>query len=253
MCIEYTRLSDAQWKIIKAFLNWQRKRELDLREIFDAILYVTRTGLQWRNLKETKFPAWTAVYYYFRKWKKSGVLKKMNLALNRFERLKNGRNEKPSLGLADSQSIKLSPMISERGLDGNKKVNGRKRHILVDVNGRIYEAHVHPANQHDSPQGVKLIEKMSQELNELETILADKTYRGSFAEAVESAGIKFEIPQRPEGTKGFVVEAKRWVVERTFAWFNFFRRIEIDHERTTESAVAFMFLANISMVISKFD
>ena len=179
MCIQYTRLSDTQWKIIKPFLNWQRKRALDLRAVFDAILYVTRTGIQWRNLEFTTFPKWTAVYYYFDKWKKSGVLEQINLALNRLERLKKERKERPSLGLADSQSIKLSPMMPERGLDGNKKVNGRKRHILVDVLGRIYKVHVHAANYHDSPQGVNLIENLSQELEDIETIMADKTYRGS--------------------------------------------------------------------------
>ena len=99
-----------------------------MRDVFDAILYVTRSGIQWRNLSETNFPHWQAVYYYFDKWKKAGTLEQINLALNELERLQNEREAKPSLGLADSQSIKLAPRIGKnRGIDGNKKVNGRKR------------------------------------------------------------------------------------------------------------------------------
>lgn len=103
----YKRLTDDQWEVIKHFLNWQRKRKLDLREIMDAILFITRTGLQWRNLSETKFPDWQAVYYYFDQWKKKGVFEKINAALNQIERLQIDRESLPSLGLADSQSVKL--------------------------------------------------------------------------------------------------------------------------------------------------
>lgn len=252
MQTSYTRMSDAQWEIIKHFLDWQRKRQLDLREIFNAILYVGRTGIQWRNLEETNFPDWQAVYYYFAKWKKTGVFEKINFYVNRFERKLLKRNTLPSLGLVDSQSIKLAPMIAEqRGVDGNKQVNGRKRHILTDVRGRIYKVHIHAANRHDSPQGVHLFDEMEVDLEALEKILADKTYRGTFAKAVEKLGLTFELPQRPEGVKGFVVEAKRWAVERSFAWLNFFRRTVIDYERTTESAESFVILANIAMVIHK--
>lgn len=249
----YRRLTDAQWEFIKHFLNWQRKRELNLREIFDAILYVTRTGTQWRNLKETNFPDWQAVYYYFRKWKKRGKIVEINLALNEFERLQKGRNPNPSLAFVDSQSIKAAPFVSNRGIDGNKKINGRKRHILTDILGRIYQVHIHPANFHDSPRGVNLLDKESKCIQNLSTIMGDKTYRGTFARAVAALDIKFEIPDRPENTKGFVVEAKRWVVERTFAWLNFYRRLTVDHEKDTESSGTFMLLANISMIIWSID
>lgn len=242
---QYTRLTDDQWKIIKQFVDWQRNRELDLRDVFDAILYITRTGIQWRNLPFPNFPDWQAVYYYFDKWKKNGVIAQINLALNLLERLKNDRAAFPSLGLADSQSIKLAPMICEhRGLDGNKKINGRKRHMLVDTGGRIYQVHVHAANLHDSPEGVNLLKAPCAE--GLDTIMADKTYRGTFADAVKQLGINFEVPDRAKGSKGFVVEAKRWVVERTFAWLNFYRRTVIDYEHTPESSAMFLLLANLS-------
>ena len=252
MQTRYKYLTDNRWNIIKQFLNWQRKRKLNLRLVFDAILYVTRSGIQWRNLSKKDYPDWQAIYYYFDKWKKDGTLEKINLALNRLEREQKGRKPTPSLALVDSQSIKLMPMIYEhRGTDGHKKVNGRKRHILVDTQGRIYSTFVHAANLHDSPQGVNLLENLFLYNDRLEAILGDKTYRGTFAQAVRDAGLKFSTPQRLAGTRGFVVEAKRWVVERSFAWLNFYRRLVVDYEHTPQSASAFIILANISMVISK--
>jgi transposase len=248
----YTPLTNNQWKVIKQFLNWKRKRKLSLRRVFDAILYLTRTGCQWRNLSQTRFPAWNAVYYYFRQWSLNGTLDEINLSLNQLERGVLGRNPLPSLALVDSQSIKLAPMIFEhRGVDGNKKVNGRKRHILTDVLGRIYGVHLHAANRHDSPQGIHLLKDIKKKISTLEKVLADKTYRGTFAKATRAIGLAFEVPARAKEQVGFVVEKKRWVVERSFAWMNFYRRVAMDWEHTVQSSAAFIILANISMVIEK--
>lgn len=250
---QYVRLTDGQWEVMKQFINWQRKRTIKLREVLDAILWITRTGTQWRNL-DSQFPKWRAVYYYFDKWSKNGALEKMNLALNSIERLQMDRAPTPSLGLVDSQSIKLAPMIYEhRGIDGHKKVNGRKRHLLVDALGRIWKTQVHAANIHDSPGGVALLDNLKSDLPRLEKILTDKSYRKTFEKAVHNLEINFEVPTRKDGTKGFVVEAKRWVVERTFAWLNYFRRIVVDYEHTPRSAQSFLILANISMVIWRID
>ena len=251
MQAQYERLTDDQWEVIKPFVNWQRKRELSLRDVFDGILWISRTGAQWRNL-DSQFPDWSAVYYYFDKWTHNKTLEKINIALNMLERIQTDREATPSLGLADSPSIKLAPRIVEqRGTDGHKKVNGRKRHVLVDVLGRIWKTQVHAANGHDSPGGVGLLEELKEVMPTLKKIIADKSYRGTFCQAVENKKIDFEVPLREEGQSGFMVEAKRWVVERTFAWLNFFRRTVIDYERTTESAQSFLLLANISMVISQ--
>ena len=253
MQAQFERLTDGQWEVIKPFVNWQRKRKLDLRDVFDAILWLTRTGAQWRNL-DSQFPKWSAVYYYFKQWTKEGTLERINLALNMLERTQTGRGATPSLGLADSQSIKLAPrMIEQRGTDGNKWVNGRKRHVLVDVLGRIWKTQVHAANIHDSPGGVGLLDNLKQITPRLQKIITDKSYRGTFCKAVEKEQIIFEVPVREEGQKGFVIEAKRWVVERTFAWLNFFRRTVMDYERTTKSAQSFLILANISMVIWRIE
>ena len=198
------------------------------------------------------FPSGKSVHYYFRKWTRDGTLQAINLALNQLDRLLKQRNPWPSLALIDSQSILLAPMIGrQRGVDGNKKVNGRKRHILTDVYGRIYGAKSHAANLHDSPQGVSLLYQVKHLKEHLRLILADKTYRGTFARAVASLDIEFEVPQRPEGTKGFVVEAKRWAVERSFAWLNFFRRIDKGRERTVASAQSFVILANTAIMLNR--
>jgi transposase len=178
----------------------------------------------------------------------------MSQSLNMAERIQLERAPEPSLLIVDSQSVKLSPMIFEdRGIDGNKKVNGRKRQILVDVIGRIWVADVHAAHHHDSPGGLTLLERLPQNLTRLEKIMGDKSYRGTFAQAVADLNLSFEVPIREDGVKGFVVEAKRWVVERTFAWLNFFRRVVVDYEHTTRSSASFILLANISMVVWRID
>ena len=168
MHVQYERLTDGQWEVIKEYLPIKRKRKLDLREVFNAILWITRTGAQWRNL-DSSFPDWTAVYYYFYNWTRQGRIEKINHALNELERLELDRSGKPSLGIVDSQSIKLAPRIYEyRGIDGNKKINGRKRQILTDILGRIWQAWVHPANEHDSPAGVHLLEMDQEQLLNLQ-------------------------------------------------------------------------------------
>jgi transposase len=252
MTDQYARLTDDQWDKVSIFLPINRKRKYDLRDIIDAILWITRTGAQWRNL-DSQFPPWQSVYYYFRRWTRYGIIETINDALNRIERvIIHDRKASPSLGLVDAQSVRLSPMIgTARGIDGNKWINGRKRSILTDTLGRIWRAAVHPANVHDGQAGKDLVEPdFHSQMYRLEKILGDKAYRGEFADLVNSVHVEFESPQRPEGQKGFVVEAKRWIVERTFAWLNFYRRLIKDYERTVESSESFLYLANIRMVLS---
>ena len=125
MQTQYEPLTDSQWQHIKEYLPIQRKRKYDLREIINAIL-ILRIGSQWRNLPES-FPPWKSVYYYFSKWKKDGTLQNINEGLNRKERKRQGKEATPSMLSIDSQSIKAAPFIDEdRGIDGNKRINGRK-------------------------------------------------------------------------------------------------------------------------------
>lgn len=253
MTKRWTRLTDSQWDQVKNFLPGERKRKYELRDIFDAILWMVRTGAQWRNL-ESQFPPYRIVFYYFSKWSRDGTLETLNDALNRLERvLVHEREDSPSLLLVDAQSVRLSPMIgAHRGIDGGKWINGRKRSIVADTLGRIWRVEVHAANVHDGQAGKDLIyPDFTTQMPRATKLLGDSAYTGQFAELMSRLDtVVFECPVRPEGTKGFVVEAKRWVVERSFAWMNFYRRITKDLERTIESSVAFIYLANIQMVLS---
>ena len=146
MQTHYSELSDTQWQIIEQILNDHRKRKHNLRNIVDGILEILRTGTQWRNVKHCVLP-WQVLYYYFRKWKRQGTLERLNSELNKQERKRQGKDETPSVLCIDSQSIKLAPFMSqERGVDGNKMVNGRKRHLIVDTLGLVWGVVVHAAD-----------------------------------------------------------------------------------------------------------
>lgn len=217
----------------------------------DALLYIVRTGCQWRNLPSC-FPKWQSVYWYFNRWKKSNVLAEINIRLNQIDRKANNKDENPSVFCIDSQSVKLSPMIFEkRGLDVHKKVNGRKRQLLVDTDGRIWFAYVHAANEPDGIAGLKFSADILCQDERLGKIYGDQAYNGVFARKMKEFDIKFEKASRSESSKGFVPVAKRWVVERSIAWTNFFRRIVKDYEHTVSSSVAWIILANIQLMLQR--
>lgn len=249
---KYERLTDSQWKIMEKFLPVKRKRKLNLRDIVDSILWLGRTGTQWRNLPE-HFPPWKAVNYYFNKWRRDGTLIKLNIGLNMLRRIQADKNPDPSLVCVDSQSIKAGPMIDQdRGIDGNKKVNGRKRQTLVDTMGLIWGVLVHAANGNDSLFGAVLIIELKEILKRVKKILVDKGYEGEFIRVCEEyLSVKAEISSKPPTAKGFVPVKWRWVSERTFGWFNFFRRLSKDYERTVENSEAWILWANCQINILK--
>jgi transposase len=217
----------------------------------DALLYILRTGCQWRNLPSC-FPHWQAVYWYFSQWKRQNIIEQINRALNQMDRINVDRDKNPSILCIDSQSVKLSPMICElRGTDANKKVNGRKRQVLVDSEGRIWFAHIHAANQADGPASLAFMADLTCQDERLVKIYGDQAYNGVFADEIRKIGVDFEKASKPESTSGFIPVAKRWVVERTFAWTNFFRRIVKDYEYTVSSSVSWLFLANIQLMLQR--
>jgi transposase len=251
MTKQFKELTDSQWDAISPFLDIKRKRKLSLRSVVNALLYLVRTGCQWRNLPD-KYPNWRAVNYYFERWKQDGTLILMNDQLNKLDRLRSDRSASPSLMCVDSQSVKLSPMIYEdRGLDNHKKVNGRKRQLLVDTGGRLWRVIVHAANRHDGPAGSELLEDTGAFGERLEKILGDDAYSGQFAKKAQEKGFVFEKASRAESAKGFVPVAKRWVVERTIAWTNFFRRIVKDYEYTVLSSATWLILANLTIMLQR--
>lgn len=249
---KFEKLTDSQWEVMAEFLPVQRKRKLCLRAVSDAIRWLNETGSQWRNLPR-EYPAWDAVYYYFRKWAHDGTLFALNMGLNILERSAWEKEATPSLLCADSQSVKAAPFIrADRGIDGNKKVNGRKRQVVVDTLGLVWAVFVHAANGSDSVFGCHLIGQIKALCDRVEKILVDKGYEGEFMEVVKAElGIEAEVSSRPPTERGFVPVKWRWVSERTFGWFNFFRRLSKDYEKTVESSASWILWANCQMIISK--
>ena len=257
MTRQWEPLTDYQWAAISPFFNLQRKRKAELRQVMNAILWLLRTGCQWRNLPD-EWPNWQAVYYYFQQWKTNGTFERINITLNQLDRQREGRDPNPSALCIDSQSrsadaVKLAPFICEfRGIDANKRVNGRKRQFVVDTQRRLWAADVHAANKGEGPAAVEVIGAILWGAGErLEKIYGDQAYNGVFRKALANWSIDFEKASRSESEKGFVPVAKRWVVERSVGWTNFFRRLVKDYEYTLSSAINWLYLANIQIMLQR--
>lgn len=254
MQTQQNELSDSQWEFIKESLNTQRQRKYNLRLVVNQILFVLRTGTQWRNLSSHHIP-WRSVYYYFLKWRDDGTLEQLNARLNQQERQRQNKDSTPSLVCIDSQSVKVSSFISEdKGIDGNKKINGRKRHILVDTLGLVWAVVVHGANIPDGQKAHLLVEKVLGYLHRMKKILVDKAYQKTFYDWVRNniLGLDVEFSSKPPSMKGFVPVKWRWVNERSFAWLNFFRRHSKDYEKTTKSSEAWVLWANCQILLNRF-
>ena len=249
-----TNLTNSQWQVMDNILNDKRKRKYELRDIIDAILYLLKTGCQWRMLPNG-FPPHGTVFYYFRKWATNGVWKKLNHALNMLFREQLDREPSPSVGIMDSQSIKNSERgVCDKGYDGNKKINGRKRHIIVDTLGLLLGVKVHAANIHDSKGAYELVDEIENEGYErLRKILADRAYHGELEDYCSERNLELEICPGLTGVKKhFEVIPQRWKVERTISWLQWDRRLSRDFEAETSSSEAFALIFNIKRVIRNF-
>ncbi|AMJ67746.1 hypothetical protein AXW84_21725 [Hymenobacter sp. PAMC 26628] len=192
------------------------------------------------------------MYYYFRRWPLNGCWQHLTDAVKQADRLAAGRAATPALVCLDSQSVRRAPRVFEhRGLDGGKQVNGRKRQIVSDVQGRIFARRVHAANGHDGVEALRLLPARPAWGPRLRTIVTDKGYRGRFARHVLALGLAHQIGRRPPTARGFVPVAKRWVVERTFAWLTNFRRLAIDYEFTPRSHETWLLIANMTMGLNR--
>lgn len=242
-------LTDEQWAILSPHLPAPAKRgaprRVDLREIVNALLYLNRSGCQWRMLPHD-FPDWQVVYDYFRDWRDDGTLKGLNDVLRVQLRLKEGKEAEPSAAILDSQTVKASGMSAAdtSGYDAGKKTSGVKRHALVDTNGWLLALLILPANVQDPAGARQLFARLHGQLPRLQKIWADGIYTGTLVTWVSALfGWVLEIVKRTDKTPGFVPLPRRWVIERFFGWLNWSRRLSKHYERRADSGEGMVYLS----------
>jgi putative transposase len=248
-------LTFSQWELIKGFLEQKqgrgRPRLAETRKVMDGILYILRTGCQWRYLPST-YPRKSIVYYYFSKWREDQTLDEVMKALRGSIRLHSGRNLEPSAAIIDSQTVKSTEMCRNNvGYDAAKKTKGRKRHIAVDVLGLLICVMVKSDNIQDYKGAFDLLSLAKEICPKIQRFWADSGYHVHslldwVTETLKSA---LEIIKRPRKT--FKIVQWRWVVERTFGWLNRYRRLSKDYETLTTSSEAWIKLAMINIMVRR--
>jgi putative transposase len=224
-----------------------------LRDIFDAIFYVLKSGCHWRLLPHD-FPPWSAVYYHFRRYRLNGLWALILKALPAAERERTARNPQPTAAIIDSQSIKnVEDSTHPSGYDGHKNVKGRKRHLLVDTLGLLLSIYVTSADVQDRAGACLLLAGLGPLVPRLKKIWADGAYSGKELAnwCEEQGGWELEVVERDPQAKGFEVLPKRWIVERTFSWLIQNRRLSKDYERMVQTSEAFIKVAMIRLILRR--
>lgn len=253
-----TDVTDEQWALIKPLIppakHGGAPRTIDMRLVFNTILYVNKTGCQWA-LIPNDLAKRSSAFDYFSAWKKDGTWQLIMDTLRRQVRVAAGREPEPQKAAIDSQSVKGSEAGGARGYDGGKKINGRKRHIVVDTMGLIMVVLVTSANVDDgtgAPDVLKLLTE--KHCSRLDEIRGDGKYNNRTLDRyVKAAKVKYKVTvvERPAGVQGLVHLPYRWVVERTNAWNGKYRRNSKDYERTTSSSEAMIKVSTIHLMLNR--
>ena len=253
-------MSDEQWqqieKLVPQALPGGRPAKYERREIVDAILYVLRAGCAWRMLPHD-LPQWETPYVCFTSWSEDGTWELIEEVLRRRVRKSEGKKPAPTAAIIGSQAVKTSGQGGPHGFDVAKQVSGRKRHLLVDTLGLIWLVQVTAANVQDRDGAQMLLEKIFQRgLGRLRLIWADAAYKAAALFAwinthLPRRGLRLEIVERDPATKGFVVQKRRWVVERTLGWLNKCRRLSKDYEHHPRNSEAMIRVASIALMMRR--
>jgi transposase len=250
-------VTDAEWEFLLPYLSLMREdapqREYPLRDLFNALRYVVRTGCQWRFLPHD-VPPWTAVYQQARRWLQAGVFEQITHDLRVITRFLNERDIEPSAAILDGRTLQSTPESGSRaGDDGAKKKKGSKVHLAVDTLGNLLALKVTAANEQERAQVAELAQKVQEVTGgTVEVAFVDQGYTGEDAAHQAAAeGIKLEVVKHTQAKRGFVLLPRRWVVERSFGWVGRFRRLARDYERLTETLAGWHWLAFVALLLAK--
>lgn len=250
-------LTDAQWALIEPHVptapTGGRPRKTNVREVLDAILYMLRTGCQWRYLP-VDFPPKSTVWRYFDRWRRDGTLDTIHDLLRKKVRTLEKPYDPRTTASVDSQSVDTTSGGEERGRDNHKNVDGRKRHIVVDSMGLLLAVLVTAASVDDAAAASELFGRLEgQPMSKVTRMFADSKYHNFklYAWVDEHASWDLEVIRRPEGKKGWVKLPIRWTVERTFAWLGRCRRLSKDREKSVLSSESMIKLAMIQLMLHR--
>jgi transposase len=248
-------VSDAEWELVAPYLTLMTEdapqREYPLREVFNGLRWMVRSGATWRMIPND-LPPWNVVYQQMQRWIKAQVFEVIANDLRAVLRIAEGRNEQPTAAIFDSRTLQSTPESGARaGYDGAKRRKSNKVHLAVDTLGHLLALHVTSADQQDRAQVAELAKRLQEETGEtVEVAFVDQGYTGeNAADAAAEHGIKLEVVKLSTAKRGFALLPRRWVVERSFGWMARFRRLARDYERLPETLAGLHYVAFVTLML----